>query len=70
MKFRKAILPHWSSYLGIEEELAIKMWNYVRGNFFAQLTSKGMSHEYIYSTVSEAKILIKALQAEQDPYLE
>lgn len=70
MKFRKAILPLWSSYLGIEEELAIKMWNYVRGNFFAQLTSKGMSHEYINATVSEAKILIKALQAEQDPYFE
>lgn len=70
MKFRKSILPLWSSYLGIEEEPAIKMWNYVRANFFAQLTSKGMSQEYIHATISEAKILIKKLQAEQDPYLE
>lgn len=69
LKFRKSILPLWSRYLGINEEPAIKMWDYVRGNFFAQLTPKGMSHEYINATVLEAKILIKKLLNEPSIYL-
>ncbi|MDI1321662.1 MAG: TetR/AcrR family transcriptional regulator [Algoriphagus sp.] len=67
-KFSHSVLPLWSSYLGLEPEEALKLWLFVRGNFFSNLTSKDLRFEFIHSTFSEAKILIKKLLAEQEAY--
>lgn len=68
-KFSRSILPLWSSYVGLEQEQALKLWLFVRGKFFSNLTSKDMSLDFIHATFSEAKILIKKLLAEPSIYM-
>ncbi|EMS32636.1 hypothetical protein C943_00989 [Mariniradius saccharolyticus AK6] len=62
-KINQGVMDLWSAEIGLPKEVAEHFYNVVREIFYAKVTAKNLTFDFIHQILSDAKLLIQEIQS-------